>query len=317
MFYLSASALKPIQLRLIAALAQTSKLQRAAEMLGIAQPAASRALAEIEKMAGTRLFIRHPKGMTITQAGQIVANKAHAILRAMHDLEESLSNIRAGLAGKVRIGSVTGPAIKYLVPAIRSAKITAPDLDITVEVMPSRQLLRELVSGQLDFVLARVLSGFDGNEFEITPLGDEQVSLLVRKNHPLTLKHNLRLSELSKQEWIVQGKDNPIREAVSAAFHNQGMAEPTNILNSSSLLFALGYLSKTDAIVTVSHEVTQLLIDDPISANFSQLKLKNSICVTPYYLMRLANHAETPAAQLISQIILSKNKSDRLRLLSH
>lgn len=302
---LSPPKLKSSQLRLVAALAQTGKLQHAAELLGMAQPAASRALAEIEDLAGTRLFIRHPKGMTITPEGETVANKARVVLREMYDLEESLSNIRIGSAGKVRIGSVTGPAIKYLVPAIRSIKRSAPDLDVSVEVAPSRHLLRELLSGRLDFALARVLPDFDRGEFNITPVGQEKVALLVRENHPLSQKKSLKLAEIIDHEWIVQERDSPIGETLVGAFHMENLTAPKNIVNSSSLLFALGYLSGTDAIVAVSDEVVQLLIEDPIAAKFARLNLQREFVATPYFLVSLASHAESQAAKMLSRIILS------------
>ncbi|PIB25719.1 hypothetical protein BFP76_00300 [Amylibacter kogurei] len=307
MLRIKALKLKPIQLRLVVALAETGKLQSAADSLGIAQPAASRALAEIEKLAGTPLFARHPKGMRITLEGKIIANKAHAILREAYELEDSLTNIKQGKAGKIRIGAVTGPAVKFVVPAIREIKKQSVNLEITVAIAPSRQLLHELVSGRLDLIMARLLPEFDSREFEVTPVGDEQVVLLVRKNHPLAAQGNLKLQDLQDQEWIVQEKDNPIREAVSAAFHMEGISEPTNIIGSSSFLFAMGYLSETDAIVAVTQEVAQLLIDEPIKANFSKLKLNQPIGMTPYFLVRFKSHSVSPATQLLTDFIVAQS----------
>lgn len=306
MFQLNALTLKPVQLRLVVALAETGKLQAAANSLGIAQPAASRALAEIEKLAGTPLFSRHPKGMTITLEGQIVANKAHAILREAYELEDSLTNIKQGTAGKIRIGAVTGPAVKFVVPAIREIKRKSVNLEINVAIAPSRQLLHDLVGGRLDLIMARVLPEFDSREFDVTPVGDEQVVLLVRKIHPLAGRVNLALRDLQDQEWIVQEKDNPIREAVSTAFHMNGLSEPTNIIGSSSFLFAMAYLSETDAIVAVTQEVAQLLIGDPIKANFAKLDLEHPIGMTPYFLVRFKSHSMSPATQLLTSFILAQ-----------
>ncbi len=309
MFKLPPLALKPVQLRLMVALAETSKLQSAAERLGIAQPAASRALAEIEAMAGTPLFTRHPKGMTITLAGQLVANKATAILHEVYDLEDNLGHLKEGLAGKIRIGAVTGPTVKLVVPAIKEIKRRAVNLEINVEVAPSRRLLRELMAGRLDLALARVLPEFDSQQFEITPVGDEEVVLLVRKNHPLAGRKNLQLADVQNLEWVVQEKDNPIREAAGAAFHLGGLSEPTNIVSSSSFLFAIAYLADTDATLAVTQEVAQLLIDDPVNASFTRLDLKRPIGMAPYFLVRYASHSISPATQLLKDLILGADAS--------
>lgn len=304
MFNLPALSLKPVQLRLMVALSETGKMQSAADRLGIAQPVASRALAEIEAMAGTPLFSRHPKGMTITLAGQTVANKATAILREVYDLESDLTHIKEGLAGKIRIGSVTAPTVKFVVPAIKEIKRRAAKLEISVEVAPSRRLLRELIAGRLDLALARVLPEFDSRQFEITPLGDEKVVFLVRKSHPLAETKNVKLEDVHELEWIVQEKDNPIREAVGAAFHLGGLSEPTDVINSSSFLFALSYLSETDAMLAVTHELAELLIQEPIKASFAQLDMNHPISMSPYFLVRYKSHAISPATQLLKTHIL-------------
>ena len=56
-------------LRLIEAISATGQLALAAERLSMTQPAASRLLAAIEKTIGSRIFTRHPKGMTPTAVG--------------------------------------------------------------------------------------------------------------------------------------------------------------------------------------------------------------------------------------------------------
>ena len=304
--------LKPSQLRLIVALAKTGKLQFAAEMLGIAQPAASRLLADIETQAGTQLFVRHPKGMSITREGQTVAKKAQAILREMHDLDENLSNIKTGLAGKIRIGSVTGPAVKYIVPSVQALKDTSPEIDVTVEVAPSRQLLRQLLSGQLDLVLARILPEFSEAELSITPIGDEQVAMLVRQDHPLSNRKNLSLAEIVDHEWILQEMDSPIREAVIAALHMEKLSSPSNVLSSSSLLFALGYLSRSDAIAAVSSEVAQLLVESPVAASFVTLDIRKRFDIKPYFLIKLEAHVESPVERKLVEFIHATVAGDHL-----
>lgn len=69
---------------------------------------------------------------------------------------------------------MTGPAVGYLVSAIREIKQSAPDADITVDVMPSRELLGHLAAGEMDFVLARILPEFDSQDFNILPMRDER-----------------------------------------------------------------------------------------------------------------------------------------------
>ena len=89
--------LKPAQLRLIQQIAEHGQLQRAAEITGMTQPAASRMLAEAESQVGAQLFLRQPKGMEPTEIGRAVLRRVNAILREMYSLAADVSALRVAL----------------------------------------------------------------------------------------------------------------------------------------------------------------------------------------------------------------------------
>jgi len=246
--------LKPAQLRLLQAIAEQGQIQLAAEHVGMTQPAASRMLAEMERQLGAVLFLRQSRGLVPTEFGHVVLQRTNVILREMTSIVSDLQNLRDGLGGSIRIGSVTGPAVNYLVSAIREVKQIAPKANITVDVMPSRDLVTHLVAGDMDFVLARILPEFDSRDFEIIPMRDEEVSFLVRADHPLVRAPVVTLIELLGYEWIMQQRGSPIREATLAAFASLRVSEPENVVNSPSTLLTLAYLSQTEALLHKSRE---------------------------------------------------------------
>ncbi|MFD1807155.1 LysR family transcriptional regulator [Gemmobacter lanyuensis] len=129
-------SLKPAQLRLIQAIADHGQLQLAAAAVSMTQPAASRMLAEIERAVGAALFLRQPKGMEPTDIGAVVVRRAQAMLRELRSMSAEVRALREGYGGAVRVGAVTGPAVGYLVPAIREIKRQSPAAEITVDVLP-------------------------------------------------------------------------------------------------------------------------------------------------------------------------------------
>ncbi|WBU58179.1 LysR family transcriptional regulator [Paracoccus sediminicola] len=288
--------LKPAQLRLIHEIAETGQLQLAAEACAMTQPAASRMLAETERQVGAPLFLRQPKGMALTEIGRNVLRRARVILREMSSMASDIRALRGGLAGSVHIGAVTGPAVGYLVSAIREVKQESPEADITVDVMPSRELLAGLIAGELDFVLARILPEFENRDLNILPMRDEKVSMIVRAAHPLARAPTVTLTELSDYEWIMQQRGAPIREATLNAFAALGLAEPCNIVNSPSLLLTIAYLAQSDAIAPISDEVAQLLLAPPVSAGFALLRMRREIRVSPYFLLSLRRRPLSPLA---------------------
>ncbi len=303
--------LKPVQLRLIQQIAEHGQLQLAAETVGMTQPAASRMLAEAEAQVGAPLFLRLPKGMEPTEIGRVVLRRANAILREMLSMGADVAALRSGAGGSVRVGAVTGPAVSYLVSAIRELKQSAPDADITVDVMPSRELLTCLAAGEMDFVLARILPEFDSQDFNILPMRDEKVSFLVRADHPLSRAESVTMTELADQEWIMQQRGAPIREAALGAFADVGLPEPRNIVSSPSLLLTIAYLAQSDAVAPMSFEVAELLVRPPVSAGFAILPMRDHIRVTPYYLLDLKRRPLSPLATRLREKLAAMSRNAR------
>jgi DNA-binding transcriptional LysR family regulator len=302
--------LKPVQLRLVQEIATHGQLQLAAEAVGMTQPAASRALAEVERHFGSPLFVRQPRGMTPTEIGLSVLRRAQVILRELRSISTDVEALRSGFAGAVSVGAVTGPAVSDLIPAIREVKKVAPEADITVEVMPSRDLLRRLTEGEMDFVLARILPEFDSRDFEILPMRDEKVSFVVRADHPLARAPSVTLTELSTAEWIMQQHGAPIREATVAAFAHVGLPEPRNVINSPSMLLSIAYLAQSEAVAPISEEVASLLMAPPINAGFAVLNVPHDVRVSPYYLLNLRRHPLTPLALQLRERLIRRSRSE-------
>lgn len=301
-----ASRLKPNQLNLLVRVADTGKLQLAAQAVGMSQPAASRILSDIETHVGAALFERHPKGMIATPVGDAFVRHARVILGELRNLQAEVEGLNLGSAGEVRIGSVTGPAVSCLVPAIQAVKARSPGIRVTIEIGPSAQLIQGLEAERLDFVISRLPPHCNSRDFRLTPARNEVVSLLVRRDHPMSRARNVTLSDLTGYEWVIQESGNPIREAVETAFHTAGVETPENITNSSSLLVVLAMLAGSDVIAPQSMEVSNLLIGPGIRSELDLIVLDERITVSPYYIVQNRSQELTPAAERIRHEVLSR-----------
>lgn len=300
---LTAYNLKPRQLRLLNAIAEHGQLQIAAQVVGVSQPGASRMLSEIEDMVGGELFYRNPKGMELTAIGHAMIVRTRTILREMTDLEQEIEAMIAGRSGFVRVGAVTGPALGLLVPAIKKLKREAQDAEVSVEVAPSRHLVHELAAGRLDFALARLLPEFDSRDFDVRPLQDEHVSVLVRRGHDLGSKAPLPIGRLAETEWVMQESGSPIRDAVINAFARAGVAPPSNVVNSSSVFFTAAYVSETDAVAAVTDEVARLLALPTQGSRFERLTVDDPITVSLCYKLKLKRHPLSPVCERLFNMI--------------
>lgn len=299
-----AQRLKPSHLALAIRIAETGKLQLAAARSAMSQPAASRILADMEHRAGAALFERTPTGMTPTPVGAAVIAHGRAILEGLDNLDREIETLNTGRAGIVRIGTVTGPAVGSVVPAIRSVKARALDLEVTVEVLPSVPLISGLIDRQFDYVLCRVPHDVDARMFDLTPSRVERVDLLVQRDHPLAGQRDIRLGHLVDNEWIIQERGSPVRGAVEDAFRWQGLEMPARVTNSSSLLVALAMLEGSSAISPQSREVARLMIRQGRGRGPKRLDLHERITVPPFFLIRRKAHQLSRAAEIVLDEIL-------------
>lgn len=301
-----ARSLKITHLRLINAIAEHGQLGLAAEALAITQPAASRLLSDVESTAGARLFDRHAKGMELTLIGRALAQRSRSILLELTYLTREVDELKTGLGGAALVGAVTGAAVGLVIPAIQHLKAAAPKAEIHVNVETSPVLVRDLIDGRNDFVLARLPPEVDANDFDIQPAATETVQLVVRADHPLAKVKNVSVGDLCSYQWINQTHRAPIRDAVEKAFHLAGARLPENITNSTSLLVMIAMLVSSTAIAPMASEVSSLLIGRQVGARLKVLNVQEPIVMTPYYLLQLKNRQLSPLANRLKALVAAE-----------
>lgn len=298
--------LKPGYLEFVMKIYEAGQLQVAARVLNMTQPAASRILKDIEERCGTTLFKRTPKGMKATPAGEIFIKHARLVLAGLDSLEKEIIALAMGVTGEVRIGSVTGPAIGVLIPAMKALRDRAPGISITIDVAPSVDLIRGLDEGRFDFIMARVPPTHDSRDLHVHPARNERVRLLVNESHPLVGRSDVTLKELSDYEWIMQERGSPIREAVETTFYAAGLPPPARVVNTSSLLVALALLTSSDMIAPLSEEVTGLMTSEGLGARLTLIEAADLMPVSPYFIIREQTRELTPAAALFYEQMLAE-----------
>jgi len=295
--------IKPAHLRLVVAIADYEQLSLAADHLSISQPSASRSLSELESIVDAPLFIRRTKWMEPTEAGRALIRHGRTILAELEALELDFDNAVHGYTGNVRIGTVTGPAAGFVVPALTRIQQRYPNIELSVEVLPSAALIRGLREGTLDFVVGRLGAEDNLKEFHLTPVAGEQVSLCVGVQHPLYNAGEVELVQLLSYPWVMQERGSPLRQAVESGYLKKGIKPPENVANASALLATLSFLANSDAVAPLSLEVYEMLTENGLGAKIKALRVDEKIEVPPAYMIRPAGtRLSRAAAQVFLQI---------------
>jgi DNA-binding transcriptional LysR family regulator len=295
--------LKPMQLRLMAELSETGALGRAAERLGIAQPAASRLLAEIEDLLGHRLRERQGRGLRLTPAGTALARRAARVQIELADAAREVTEAATGQSGVVRVGSVTGPALRLVLPAIADVQRACPGVLAEVTVATSVLLCDQLRDGRLDFALARPLPGATGLAAQL--LASEPLSLVVRRGHPLLSLPVTGMADLLRYDWVMGEDGTLLTQTVLARLAALRLPPPRRQVSTSSFLFTLALLTRTDAIAPLATAVADSFSGPP-SMPVAPLPVDLGLAVAPFSLVTRDGSGLTPAARRLAEAILAR-----------
>ncbi|MDR7126131.1 LysR family transcriptional regulator [Pseudotabrizicola sp. 4114] len=294
--------LKMTHLRLLAHLAETRRITAAADLIGVSQPTASRLIVEIEDILGQPIHERSGRGIALTVVGEALARRARRILTELQEATVEVSGLASGDSGHLRLGSVTAPALGLMLPALRTLRLTHPNITADVTVAPSALLCQELRAGRLDLVLGRPTEPRDHEEFATLPLDTEPVALLVRQNHPLAGKRDLVLADLMRFDWVMPADTSPLGMAMAQAFRENEMPAPRQSLTTASFLLTLTMVRQTNAIAPLARAVTDVFAGP--DGGYATLDSPLQIDVGSYGLLTRRGQARTPALnRLIDQIV--------------
>ena len=272
--------LKLRHLRFLVALDTHRKLHRAADEIAISQPAASKMLGEIEQAVGITLFDRLPRGIEPTAYGEVLVRRARAMLAEFSRASGEIAAIQSGAGGSVAIGTVMAPAVGAVHEALDEIRRTRPALQVSVVVAMSDVLVNDLMESRLDFVLARIPPGVDGDDLAYRECEAEACCLLVRKGHPLAAMAEVTPADLVGRDWVLQPSGSLLRRKLDAMMHRHGLPLPDRILDTSSELITLATVSRTDAIAAVAMAVAELL--QSLGGPFEILRLSEPLTAVSY-----------------------------------
>jgi DNA-binding transcriptional LysR family regulator len=175
-----------VRLRVLLAVSRTGSVTAAARELHYAQPSVSHHLARLEAETGAKLVQRVGRGIRLTEAGRLLAERAAEILGRLDSASAELAAHVGLRAGRVRLAAFPS-ALGTFVPeaAVRLAH-DHPDLDLRLAEAEPPQALRMLRAGDVDVAVifqygsAGVpCGGTDGDGLRTTPLLDEPSLLVV------------------------------------------------------------------------------------------------------------------------------------------
>jgi DNA-binding transcriptional LysR family regulator len=259
------------QLRYLVALAEERNFTRAAERAHIAQPALSQQIRRLEEEVGLALVDRTTRRVALTDAGDLLLVRARRILAEVAAADAELQSLRGVQTGHVTVGVLhtMGPIDVSLALAIFHRR--HPAVELTVREQSSEELAEMLRVDELDLAFLSVTERVESHGLALHQLISEELVVVLPPDHPLAGRDEVRMAELSGEEFISYRVGARLRELLTLAGRHAGF-EPRVTLESNEShrirrLVARGMgvaiLPRSDAVAVGGAAVAVVALTDP------------------------------------------------------
>ena len=208
---------------------------RAAEYIGLSQPAVSKAIGDLETDLGVTLFTRGNRGVVPTVYGETLVRHAQVALAQLAHAAEALDDLSHGAGGRVVVGTLLAASAWLLPQAIARLRAERPRVIVEVVEGTNDRLQPMLSRGDLDMVVGRLSEFRHRSGVHQEALYDEAIVILTRPDHPLARRGAVDLRDLQTADWILPPPETTLRRQLEKAFFDAGLDPPRCAVESVSL----------------------------------------------------------------------------------
>ena len=218
------------QLEHFVAVVEEGGFTRAAARLHVVQSAVSATIKALERELGAPLLDRSPRRVQLTDAGAALLPRARAALDAARDARDAVAEVRGGLRGTLRIGTMTSTRLLPLPALLGEFHRRHPGVLLRTVVAPSGSagLVDALLERRLDLAFVS-LPGAHPPGLRLTALARSALDLVVPAGHPLAGRGSVALGELAGLDFIDSPAGYGTRAVADRAFAAAGVPRRVTI----------------------------------------------------------------------------------------
>lgn len=213
------------RLRVLIEVGYRGSFSDAAEALSYTQSAVSQQIATLETETGLALLERHPRGVSLTAAGQALVGHAEGILAQLEAAEVALSAIAGLRGGRLRMASFPTAGAALMPPAIATFRAAYPEVELSLAEGEPEEIAPRLRAGELDLALLFEFEGDEaivGEQMTRAELLADPMFLALSAAHPLASRKRLRLEQLQDEAWVQTSRSSACAQHVVRCCHAAG-----------------------------------------------------------------------------------------------
>ena len=244
--------MKLVQLKHLTTVAELGGLRRAARHLGIAQPAITRSIRDLEHELGATLFERSAAGMTLTPIGAAFVRRSMAAQLELDRARDEVQQLKGISTGTVSIGLSTAPHVAMLPMVLEPFRRRYPDvrLRVTEGLFPAMEA--DIRSGAIDFYVGPLSEDILSREYSSEKLFENRRVVLGRRGHPLA--GATALAELADARWVATSVTIDSGAELSPLFQRHGLPRPVIAIEAQSALSMITVAASSDILAMLPQQ---------------------------------------------------------------
>jgi LysR family transcriptional regulator, regulator of abg operon len=296
------------QLRDVAAIAKQGSLRGAARALGLAQPALTRSVRELEHELGAPLFERARRGMTLTPVGEAFVRRANAILTDVQRAQEEVEQISGGIGGSLVAGLSIAAHIALLPRSLQRFRKRYPDVRLRILEGFFPTLESGLKDGSIDFYMGPRPATPIPEGLLMEKLFDNTRFIICRSGHPLARRATpgapASLEDLTGAEWVTTSITHLADDELGAFFKKHRLPPPRLVAQTQSALSLIMLLLYSDMLAMLPIQFTQFAL---VKNAMTSIPVRESLPAPSMVLIRRAGLSLTPAAEYLVDLLRTRS----------
>lgn len=210
------------QLRAFVAIAETGTFTAGALRVHVTQAAISMQIRQLETEVGAKVFVRAPRHVILTEAGEQLLRRARHILREHDAALDEIAELAGAERGRLRIGSASAMVLTDQLPRILSElRDQHPGAEIAVTSGTSEVLVDQILAGEID--IAFVSLPVDVRGIKTERLSEDQLVAIASPNHKLAKQKTISAYTLAGERLILGERGGNTRRLIDQFFAQAGV----------------------------------------------------------------------------------------------
>lgn len=210
------------QLRAFVAIAESGTFTAGALRVHVTQAAISMQIRQLETELGAKVFVRAPRHVILTEAGEQLLRRARHILREHDAALDEIAELAGAERGRLRIGSASAMVLTEQLPAILTElRKQHPAADIAVASGTSEVLVDQILAGEVD--IAFVSLPVDVRGIKTERLSEDQLVAIASPSHKLSKQKTISAYTLAGERLILGERGGNTRRLIDQFFAQAGV----------------------------------------------------------------------------------------------